>query len=112
MVIVSQIKEFIDFWYVGNTEAFWSFAKGTFNSLEGDLGVLPNIYNWYRPLFQDDDYKGKIIGPIFRTMRIFVGVTVYAVLTVMFTFFYLILFNLPIAVLYMIWRNLIWIFLR
>ncbi len=106
MIIVRQVKEFIDFWYVGNTEAFWSLVKGIFGSLERELGVLANVYNWTKPLFQDNDYKGKIIGPIMRTMRIFAGVVVYLVLGAAFLLFYLILFLLPVLVLYMVWRNL------
>lgn len=110
MVILSKIKEFVDFWYVAGSKNYYNFVKESWNTLERELGVLPNIYNWYRPLFQDDDYIGRILGPVFRTFRIFIGFVVYAVVGAVFLSIYSVLFFLPVLVLYMILQNLIWLF--
>lgn len=112
MIVISQIREFFIYWYLVNSGAYWNFVKGFYNGMERELGVVANIYNWYNPLFQDNDYIGRIIGPIFRTMRIFVGLIIYVFAGIGFLSCYLIVFYLPVLVIYMMIQNLSWLFTK
>ncbi len=103
----SFIRDFVYGWYVRGSKKFWSGALGFIKFMDRDFGVAANIYNWTSPLYGDYSYGGRIIGPIFRTARIFLGLAVYAIAFFAALFAYIIWLALPAIVLIMFFLNLL-----
>lgn len=94
-------------WYIRGSKKFWNGAFGFIKSMDSDLGVIANIYNWTSPLYGDYSYGGRIIGPIFRTGRIFLGSAVCMVVFLTALAVYVIWLALPAVVLIMFFSNLL-----
>lgn len=94
-------------WYIRGSKKFWNGIFGFIKSMDGDLGVVANVYNWTSPLYGDYSYSGRIIGPIFRTARIFIGSLVYIVVFLTALGVYAVWLALPAVVLIMFFSNLL-----
>lgn len=75
-----SMRNFVWRWYVTWTLDFWSEVVSVMSTLDRTLGVGVNARMITKPLFGDYSFIGKIIGPIFRCMRVCTGGIVYAVL--------------------------------
>ncbi len=107
MKIMGGIISFFSFWYVRSSKAFWNkeilFIKG----IERDIGVLINLKLVFQPIFGDYSYMGRVIGPIFRLGRVFVGLFIVLVSIIIVLVIYLIWILLPPVTFLMIFLNLV-----
>lgn len=101
------IINFASGWYIRGSKKFWNGAFGFIKSMDSDLGVVANVYNWTSPLYGDYSYCGMIIGPIFRTARIFIGSAVYLVVFLVALGAYVVCLALPAVILIMFFSNLL-----
>lgn len=75
-------------------------------AMDGDFGVMANVYNWTSPLYGDYSYIGRAVGPLFRTFRILAGLMFYAAIFILSIGMYILWFVLPLLVVIMIVLNL------
>jgi len=104
---VGRFFGFLDHWYRGGTRFFWSQFKDTIGSLEGIFAVVLTIRHLFEPLYQDRTVIGYILGFIFRTLRVAIGLVVYAFTTVAVFVFYLLWLSLPVFAVYKVLGGLI-----
>lgn len=102
----SPVINFFYGWYIDDTKNFWNWFMGTVKFFDRDIGLVGNMQNWLSPLYGDYSYLGRLIGPILRTFRIFFGLFIYLIISVVFLLLYLIWAILPMAVIAMIILNL------
>lgn len=71
--LVKDFCDFLSFWYVKSSRDFWrrevSFLKG----VENEFGIRVNLKLLTQPIYGDYTVAGKIIGPIFRFLRVTIG---------------------------------------
>ncbi|OGY39133.1 MAG: hypothetical protein A2418_03070 [Candidatus Brennerbacteria bacterium RIFOXYC1_FULL_41_11] len=77
--IFHEITCFFRRWYLERSEQFWSAIFYFFRSLDKTLAIEINVRLWLKPLFNDYSPVGRVIGPIFRTLRIVFGGSIYAI---------------------------------
>lgn len=97
-------------WYIEDSKNFWNGVLKFIKTMDRDFGVVANIYNWANPLYGDYSYIGRAVGPLFRTLRIFTGVLVYAAVALFAVFLYVFWLVLPLLVVAMIILNLLALF--
>lgn len=103
----SPIIKFFYGWYIDDSINFYNWFINFLKTLDRDIGLIGNLQNWTSPLYGDYSYTGIVVGPIFRTMRIFFGAFFYfAFISVSLTA-YLFWIILPILVIAMMFLNLL-----
>ncbi len=104
--LTRRISDFFRHWYVDGFFRFVDWALSGLERLDKRFAVRITAKNWLQPLYQDYTVIGYVWGFIFRTIRIFVGLSVYLA----FILFALTLFicwaAFPVLVIYQILSNL------
>lgn len=103
----SLVINFFYGWYIDDTRNYWNWFAGYLRMLDRSIGLVGNLQNWTSPLFGDYSVIGRIVGPIMRTLRIFFGAVFYALMAIFFVAIYLFWIILPIAVIIMVFLNLL-----
>lgn len=97
------IYRFIDafhHWYVDGSRAIGHRFVETLATADRSLAIKETARHFFQPLYRDYTAVGRVLGVIFRTGRILVGVVVYAVVAVFFALFYLAWLALPAALIF------------
>lgn len=100
------ISQIIYNWYFLDSKTYWNEVILFIKFMDRDLGVIANIYNWTSPLYGDYSLIGKAIGPILRTLRIFVGGLAHLIILIIAFFLFIFWLALPLGILAMIFLNL------
>src|SRR3989344_4898133 len=101
-----RVLDFFRHWY------FYGFLRAThwaYNFLERldrIFALRITAKNWLQPLYQDYSVIGYLWGFIFRSLRIFVGLSVYFIFFILFLTLLLFWDLIPIYTLYQIFVNL------
>lgn len=97
--LVVRIIDFIHHWYVDASFKFLEIAKTMHQNLEQTLALKATYYHIEEPLYGDYSYAGRVVGFIFRMIRIVLGLFIYLILGVLGGGLYLIWITLPIYLL-------------
>lgn len=106
----SLITNFFYSWYIDDTRNFWNWFINFIKMLDRSIGLIGNLQNWTSPLYGDYSYVGVVIGPVFRTLRIFFGLLIYLIIAILSSAVYIFWIILPIALIIMIVLNFIALF--
>lgn len=88
-------------WYVDGTRAFARAGANIFLGLEQGFALRLTIVHFFQPLYQDYSVIGRIIGPIFRILRLALGSLFYILAFVLIITAYAVwIFLLPALVWY------------
>ena len=94
---VLRCLAFIRHWYKDGSCRFlesWSSVAG---SLEQLIAVRITLKNFFKPLYQDYSIIGRIIGPVFRLIRVLFGLLVHAIVIILFFAVYLVWLCIPVG---------------
>lgn len=69
-------------------------------SADQSLALKITLRHFFEPLYKDYSAIGRILGVIFRTGRILIGLAAYIFVTAFFLLVYLIWIAIPFAILY------------
>lgn len=105
--MLSPVVNFFYGWYIDDTRNFWNWFVNYLKMLDRTIGLIGNIQNWTSPLFGDYSLIGVVMGPILRTLRIFFGMAFYTAIAVFSLAVYLFWIILPMAVIIMVFLNLL-----
>jgi len=108
--VIKGIINFFYIWYVKGSESFWNKEISFIKGVESDIGVLINLRLLFQPIFGDDSYMGRVIGPIFRMGRVFVGSVIVLVSIITAIIIYLIWIITPPITFLMVASNLLYLF--
>lgn len=86
-----RIKEFLLNWYVRSSHSYWDRFFVLFARLDRFFALKITLKMIFRPLYGDYTFVGRVLGFIFRSLRIIVGLGTY-----------LLIFALA-AIVYIIW---------
>ena len=94
------IGDFLHHWYIDGSRRLADFFVSSFEKLDQTLAIRITIKYFFQPLYKDFTILGRILGVIFRTGRILIGLTVYFVVASFFLVIYLVyVLLLPILIL-------------
>ena len=94
-----RLGDFFHNWYVHGSRNFTHYFISVLESVDRTVALKVTLKYFFQPLYKDYTVLGRILGVVFRSGRVLVGVTVYAVLTVIFISIYAVWIILPPAIL-------------
>ena len=92
-----RLGDFFHNWYVHGSRNLTHYFISVFERVDQVLAVRVTLRYFFYPLYKDYSVTGRILGIIFRSGRILIGVSVYAFLAVIFLIVYLLWFSAPPA---------------
>lgn len=99
-------RDFLKHWYVDGFLRSVDWTLHIFERLDRRIALRITAKNWFQPLYQDYTIIGFIWGFIFRTIRIFVGLIVYAAVLTAAILLFLLWSAFPLLAVYQIFKNL------
>ena len=108
-IAVRFVRRFIGFfehWYVGGARFFWNRGLGLLMSLDATFAVPVTLRHLFEPLYQDRTFIGYILGFIFRTLRVLIGLLIYIFVVVFVFVLYVVWISLPAYFIYQVVRSL------
>jgi len=95
-----RIFDFFHHWYVDGSRMFGRSFIGTLTKVDQSVALKVTLRHFFEPLYKDYSVIGRILGVIFRSGRIIIGVGVYAFLLIIFLLIYFIWLAIPVFILY------------
>jgi hypothetical protein len=96
-----RLVDFFHHWYVDGSRAIGHRFVTALEEADRSLAIKITIRYFFQPLYRDYSAIGRVLGVIFRTGRILVGLVVYSVIMALFLVLYLAwLLVLPLIVYY------------
>lgn len=97
IIILDELIEFFDFWYLHFPKNLIRNYSDRFYSLDKVLGFRSNLRNISKPLFQDYTLIGYILAFIYRILIIVFSSIIYSLLFIVYVIFLLIWLILPFS---------------
>ncbi len=90
-----RIYDFLHHWYFDGSRAFFHRFVAVLEVFERIFAVGMTARFFFHPLYGDYTLVGRILGFIFRSCRIAIGLFVYIILLAIFLFLYAIWLSFP-----------------
>ncbi|MDO8601644.1 MAG: hypothetical protein Q7R62_00720 [bacterium] len=97
---VYRIKLFFSDWYIGGFRFVSRRTIDLLESLDRTWALAITFKNIFQPLYQDHTFTGRILGFIFRSIRIVIGIGLYVLIIVAAVIIYAIIAITPLYILY------------
>ncbi|MDD5431170.1 MAG: hypothetical protein PHP03_03030 [Candidatus Pacebacteria bacterium] len=101
-----RILQFIYHWYVESFILYASWFLGVLERFDRGFALKVTVRSWLSPMYQDYTLVGYIMGVTFRTLRIFLALVFYLILTAIALAGFLAWALAPIYAVYQILFNL------
>jgi hypothetical protein len=93
------VGDFLHHWYIDGSRRLADFFVSSFEKLDQTLAIRITIKYFFQPLYKDFTILGRILGVIFRSGRILIGLVVYLIVAGVFLAVYLVyVLLLPILI--------------
>ncbi len=95
-----RIFDFFHHWYIDGSRMIGRSFMSTIAAADRSLALRVTIRHFFEPLYKDYTFVGRILGVVFRMVRIAIGLIVYLFLAAFFAFIYIIWLAIPGLILY------------
>lgn len=95
-----RFTDFFHHWYVDGSRAIAHRFMSAITVADRSLAIKVTARHFFEPLYGDYSAVGRVLGVIFRTGRILIGLVVYLLVAILFFVFYLAWILLPAAILF------------
>lgn len=95
-----RLWQFISHWYVGGFLYVSHRALEILRTLDKSLALKVTLRHWLKPMYQDYTILGFVLGFLFRTIRIILGVIIYGATLAVVAAGYVIWALIPAYVIY------------
>ncbi len=103
---VYRIVDFFHHWYVDGSRAIAHRFVNALAAADTAFAVEITLRHFFEPLYRDYSPVGRVVGVIFRSGRIAIGVAAYAVLAAIFLALYVAWLAIPALILFYGFKNL------
>ena len=96
---------FLDFfhhWYVDGSRVIGRRFMATLTAADQSLAVAITMRHFFEPLYKDYSVIGRILGIVFRSVRVAIGGVFYLILAFAFALVYLVWLSIPAFILSLI----------
>jgi hypothetical protein len=103
------IYRFVDFfhhWYVDGSYAIGRHFMSTLTAADESFAVAITLRHFFEPLYKDYSVIGRILGIVFRSVRVVIGGVCYLILAAVFVLVYLIWLAIPAIIIFYVAKNL------
>jgi len=91
-ILKTLARSFLSFftdWYIFIPRIYWKKVFWFFKDLDRSLALKAMARNWFRPLYQDYNIAGLLIGIFIRTFWIIIGLVFYIIFFIIATVIFL-----------------------
>ena len=99
------VYHFLDFfhhWYVDGSHAFGRRFMKALTAADESFAVAITLRHFFEPLYKDYSIIGRILGIVFRSVRVVIGGACYLVLALVFAIAYLVWLAIPAVIISLI----------
>jgi len=93
--LAERIFAFIHDWYVDGSRAIARKFINTLERMDRGFAVKITLRHFFQPLYKDYTIVGRVLGVIFRSFRILIGLAVYLVVAAFFALAYVVWVAVP-----------------
>ncbi len=94
-----RIWQFLVHWYAHGFLLFWEKTLALFAHLDQAIALRITLRYFFEPLYRDYTTLGRVLGVVFRSGRVIVGVFAYGVLGIFAVALYVLWALLPLYIL-------------
>ncbi len=94
-----RLFDFFHHWYTDGSRAFGRTFMTMLAEVDKVIALKITLRYFFQPLYKDYTVMGRILGVIFRTFRMLIGVIIYPILIAAFLAAYLAWILIPAVVL-------------
>ena len=95
-----RFADFFHHWYVDGSRVIAHRLLTALEETDRSLAIRVTLRYFFQPLYRDYTVIGRILGVIFRSIRIIVGLFVYLIIIALFLLFYLAWLAVPAAIIF------------
>jgi hypothetical protein len=95
-----RIFDFFHHWYIDGSRAIGRSFMATMAAADHSLALKVTVRHFFEPLYKDYTIIGRILGVIFRTCRVAIGLVVYLLLVALLIAVYLVWIAIPFLIFY------------
>ncbi|RJQ29774.1 hypothetical protein C4571_00670 [Candidatus Parcubacteria bacterium] len=95
-----RLGDFFHHWYADASRVILHRYVLLLEQLDRTFALRVTLKYFFQPLYKDYTVVGRILGIIFRSGRVLIGLAVYAVLTAILIVIYLVWLLVPLAILF------------
>jgi len=109
-ILRSLARSFLSFftdWYIFIPRLYWKKIFWFFKDLDRSLALKAMVKNWLRPMYQDYNIAGLLIGICLRTFWIFFGLIFYSIFFVIASLIFLVWLLILPGILFLSFINLL-----
>ena len=104
--LLYRFLDFFHHWYVDGSRAFGRRFMATLTAADQSLAVAITLRHFSEPLYKDYSIIGRILGVIFRSVRVLIGGVFYLILALLFAVAYLVWLAIPAVIIFYAVKNL------
>ena len=90
-----RIADFFRHWYIDGSRIIAHVFITTLEDLDRSFAVKITLVHFFEPLYKDYSIVGRVLGFIFRSIRVAIGAIVYVFITGCFIVAYLAWISIP-----------------
>jgi hypothetical protein len=100
-----RVFDFFHHWYMDGSRWFGRKFIGMLTGLDKTFALKVTLEHFFEPLYGDYTAIGRILGAIFRTVRVLIGLVIYCFVSVIALALYLAWLAIPAFVVWKIARG-------
>ena len=95
-----RIFDFFHHWYIDGSRAIGRRFMATIAAMDRSIALKVTVRHFFEPLYKDYTIIGRILGVVFRTCRVAIGLVAYLFLALFFTAAYIAWLAVPLLIIY------------
>jgi hypothetical protein len=104
--LLYRFLDFFHHWYVDGSYVIGRRFMATLTAADQSFAVAITLRHFFEPLYKDYSIIGRILGIIFRSVRVAIGGVCYLILAGAFALAYLIWIAIPAIIIFYVAKNL------
>jgi hypothetical protein len=101
-----RLLDFFHHWYVDGSHVIGRHFMATLTAADRSFAVAITLRHFFEPLYKDYSIVGRIMGIIFRSVRVVIGGALYCLLALIFAIVYLVWIAIPAVIIFYAAKNL------
>jgi len=103
--LFAEVYRFINHYYIGGSKYIFSKVQDFFRDIDYYLALGITVRHFFEPLYGDYSIVGRILGIIFRSIRVIIALVIYVILSIIVFFIYLLWIFFPLIIISKILKN-------
>jgi hypothetical protein len=98
--LLYRFLDFFHHWYIDGSHAIGRRFMATLTAADRSFAVAITLRHFFEPLYKDYSIIGRIMGIIFRAIRVVIGAVYYLILALAFAAVYFVWLAIPATIIF------------